>query len=174
MNNDKWPKKNQFVIWFEGFDFLWWVSISLKATLFAHKRTPWRVKQGIVSKSIKNPHSFVQFIQGINCGVRRAVSVGRCAIIGAAICARREAQHKGSHSGIIPGRIDTSVINSPYYLLSGGSQPAGDIISHKSLVGPFCILLIVCILCKKIIAGPLVLMRNWHFLAEPGEDYVGR
>jgi len=55
-------------------------------------------------------------------------------------------KHKGSHSKIVLWRIDTLVINSPYYLLSGGSQLAGDIISYKSPMGPFCILLIVCIL----------------------------
>lgn len=115
-------KKNQFVIWFEGFDFLWWASISLKATLFAHKRAPWRVKQGIVSGSIKQPRSFVWFIQGINCGALAGTRLSAPPSVCGGTCSTRAHIQKSLRALRYRG-IDTSVINSPYYLLSGGSRP---------------------------------------------------
>lgn len=107
------------------------------------------MKRGIVSGRIKKRRSFVRFIQGINLGRGARLSTPRSA--------RGERRSPtGAHIQPSLGPIDTRVINSPDYLLGGGSQPAGDIISYKSLAGPFCILLIVCILWEKKLSPGLL------------------
>lgn len=111
------------------------------------------------------------FIRCINCEVQHVVSVGRCTVIKPGISERREPKHKDSHSKIVLWHIDTLVINNPYYLLRARSQLAWWHNKPQITDGAFFLHSLNCMysLPKKLSLGPLVLMRNWHFLT----DYLG-
>lgn len=75
------------------------------------------------------------------------VSVGRCTVI-KYWNQREEVKKKPTRAHIqkmVLWHIDTPVIKKTHYLLPAASHLPSDIIRNKSLMQPFCILLIVCI-----------------------------